>query len=178
MLGLVTGLQAIVNDANSGGAAGVPRNIAPEAERAMRCLDNEKWAGIPNAVRATVWLLLPDTRPTLSPDPWEVLENSSQLGFKRGLRISSALEVIAAETFGRPEIKERAIAAAAAAEKSMEVSGAYPLLDAVAKRILLHASDKHWVAEYGYRTPSSRFGSLSPVSQRSNTKTMSLDGLL
>lgn len=179
MLGLVTGLQAIVNDANSGAAAGVPRNIAPEAERAMRCLDNEKWGGIPNAVRAVVWLLLPDTRPSLSPDPWLVLQNSSQLGFERGFRVSSALEIVAAETFGRPDVKERAIASAAAAEEeSMEVSNAFPLLDAVARRILLHASDKHWVAEYGYRTPSSAFGSLSPLSQHSSTKTMSLDGLL
>ncbi|MBY6104711.1 hypothetical protein [Marinobacter nauticus] len=178
MLGLVTGLQAIVNDANSGGVAGVPRNIAPEAERAMRCLDNEKWGGIPNAVRAVVWLLLPDTRPSLSPDPWVVLQNSSQLGFDRGFRVSSALEIVAAETFGRPEVKEQAIASAAAAEDSMEVSNAFPLLDAVAKRILVHASDKHWVAEYGYRTPSSEFGSLSPISQRSSTQTMSLDGLL
>lgn len=178
MIGLVTGLQAIVNDANSGAAAGVPRNIAPQAERAIRCIDDEKWGGIPNAVRAVVWLLLPDTRPDLSPDPWRVLENSSRLGFERGFRVSSALEIVAAETFGRPEVKARAIANAAEAEDTMEVSAAYPLLDAVAKRILLHASDKHWVSEYGYRTPSNQFGSMSPVSQRAPVQTMDLDDLL
>jgi len=178
MLGLVTGLQAIVNDANSGAAAGVPRNIAPQAERAIRCVDNEKWGGIPNAVRAVVWLLLPDTQPKLGPDPWMVLDNSSKLGFERGFRVSSALEIVAAETFGRPEIKEKAIAAASDAEASMEATSAYPLLDAVAKRILMHASDKHWVAEYGYRTPSNQFGKLSPVSQRAPVQTMDLDGLL
>lgn len=178
MIGLVTGLQAIVNDANSGAAAGVPRNIAPQAERAIRCIDDEKWGGIPNAVRAVVWLLLPDTRPDLSPDPWRVLENSSRLGFERGFRVSSALEIVAAETFGRPEVKAKAIANAAEVEGTMEVSAAYPLLDAVAKRILLHASDKHWVSEYGYRTPSNQFGSMSPVSRRAPVQTMDLDDLL
>ncbi|KPQ29140.1 MAG: hypothetical protein HLUCCX14_07640 [Marinobacter excellens HL-55] len=178
MFGLVTGLQAIVNDANSGAAAGVPRSIAPQAERAIRCVDDEKWGGIPNAVRAVVWLLLPDTRPDLSPDPWQVLENSSELGFERGYRVSSALEIVAAETFGRPEVKAKALAKAAEAEKEMEASNRFPLLDAVAKKILLHASDKHWVTEYGYRTPSNQFGSMSPVSQRAPVQTMDLDDLL
>jgi len=47
LLGLLTGMQAIVNDASSGAMAGVPRNIAPQAERAVQCLDNEKWGGLP-----------------------------------------------------------------------------------------------------------------------------------
>ncbi|MEP3165983.1 MAG: hypothetical protein ABJO43_13010, partial [Marinobacter sp.] len=47
LLGLLTGMQAIVNDANSGAIAGVPRNIAPQAERAATCVDNEKWGGLP-----------------------------------------------------------------------------------------------------------------------------------
>lgn len=89
-MGLVTGMQAIVNDANSGAMAGIPRNIAPQAERAVRCVENEKWGGVPNAVRALVWLLLPDTRPPMSPDPWQVLEHSRELGFDRGFRVASA----------------------------------------------------------------------------------------
>ena len=47
LLGLLTGMQAIVNDANSGAMAGVPRNIAPQAERAATCLDNESGAECP-----------------------------------------------------------------------------------------------------------------------------------
>ncbi|MBE0486786.1 MAG: hypothetical protein IBX51_11655 [Marinobacter sp.] len=178
MMGLVTGLQAIVNDANSGAMAGIPRNIAPQAERAVQCIDNEKWAGVPNAVRALVWLLLPDTRPPMSPDPWRVLANSRALGFEGGHRVASALEVVAAETFGRPDVLEDALRAAANAENSMKVSEDYRLLDAVARRILLHASDKHWAANYGYRTPSNSFGSLSPVSSSRSTEVMDLDGLL
>lgn len=178
LLGHLTGLQAIVNDANSGAMAGVPRNIAPQAERAVRCLDNEKWGGVPNAIRAVVWLLLPDTRPPLSPSPWDVLDNSTDLGSDRGFRVATALQVVAAETFGRPDVLERAIKEFVQSGETMESSAAYPLLDAVAERVVLHASDKHWVSRYGYRTPRASFGELGPKTAGSNVQTMDLDDLL
>jgi hypothetical protein len=178
LLGHLTGLQAIVNDANSGALAGIPRNIAPQAERAVRCIDNEKWGGIPNAIRAVVWLLLPDTRPALSPSPWDVLDNSVQLGIDRGFRVSTALQIVAAETFGRPDVLETAIRNFVESGETLEISAAYPLIDSVAERVVLHASDKHWVSNYGYRTPRASFGELSPRSAGSNVQTMDLDDLL
>lgn len=178
LLGHLTGLQAIVNDANSGALAGIPRNIAPQAERAVRCIDNEKWGGIPNAIRAVVWLLLPDTRPDLAPSPWDVLDNSVQLGIDRGFRVSTALQIVAAETFGRPDVLEKAVRGFAESGDTMEPSAAYPLIDTVAERIVLHASDKHWVSNYGYRTPRASFGELKPKTAGSNVQTMDLDDLL
>lgn len=177
MVGLLTGLQAIVNDANSGAMAGVPRNIAPQAERAATCLDNEKWGGLPNAIRSLVWLLLPDTRPALSPDPWQVLENSSELSVQAGFRVSMALEAVAAETFGKPEVLEDLIARFAEAENTIVVRDDYRLLDEVARDVIQFSSDKHWTAEYGYRTPRRHFGKMSPESEE-ETETMDLDGLL
>lgn len=178
LLGHLTGLQAIVNDANSGALAGIPRNIAPQAERAVRCIDNEKWGGIPNAIRAVVWLLLPDTRPDLAPSPWDVLDNSVQLGIDRGFRVSTALQIVAAETFGRPDVLEKAVRGFAESGETMETSAAYPLIDTVAERIVLHSSDKHWVSNYGYRTPRASFGELKPKTAGSNVQTMDLDELL
>lgn len=178
LLGLLTGMQAIVNDANSGALAGVPRNIAPRAERAAQCVDNEKWGGLPNAVRAMVWLLLPDTRPELSPDPWQVLENSAELGVKSGIRASHALQVVAAETFGRPDVLADAIAHFANAESRIDVQDDYRLVDEVARAIVQFSSDKHWTAEYGHRTPNNFFGKMSPARSNENIETMDLDGLL
>ncbi|MFL1456079.1 hypothetical protein ACJO5Y_16700 [Marinobacter sp. GN3S48] len=177
MVGLLTGLQAIVNDANSGAMAGVPRNIAPQAERAATCLDNEKWGGLPNAIRSLVWLLLPDTRPALSPDPWQVLENSSELSVQAGFRVSMALEAVAAETFGKPEVLEDLIARFAEADNTIVVRDDYRLLDEVARDVIQFSSDKHWTAEYGYRTPRRHFGKMSPESEE-ETETMDLDDLL
>nr|WP_309045165.1 hypothetical protein [Marinobacter sp. F26243] len=178
LLGLLTGLQAVVNDANSGARAGIPRNIAPQAERAATCIDNEKTGGLPNAVRAMVWLLLPDTRPDLSPDPWEVLENSSAMGVKAGMRASMALEAVAAETFGRTDVLADVIHRFAEADDTIEVWEKYRLADHVARAIIQFSSDKYWTAEYGYRTPQAFFGKMSSERNNENIETMSLDGLL
>ncbi|WP_207308887.1 hypothetical protein [Marinobacter salicampi] len=178
LTGVLTGLQAIVNDANSGAIAGVPKNIAPEAERAVQCVDNEKWGGLPNAIRGMVWLLIPDTRPDMSPSPWDVLENSSELGVKAGFRASMALEAVAAETFGRDEVLADVIKRFADADDVIEVSENYRLLDEVARSVIQFSSDKKWIAAYGYRTPAGRFGSLTDGSDEAPGEVMSLDGLL
>lgn len=178
LLGLLTGMQAVVNDANSGARAGIPRNIAPQAERAATCVDNEKAGGLPNAVRALVWLLLPDTRPELSPDPWMVLKNSSAAGVKTGMRASMAVEAVAAETFGRPDVLADVIRRFADAESTIDVWDEYRLVDNVAKRIIRFSSDKHWTAQYGFRTPQTFFGKMSPERNSESVETMSLDDLL
>lgn len=178
LLGLLTGMQAIVNDASSGALAGVPRNIAPQAERAAQCVDNEKWGGLPNAIRALVWLLLPDTRPDLSPDPWRLLDNSADLGIKAGFRAAHAVQVVAAETFGKPEVLEQAVATFASADERIQVHEDYRLVDEVARSVVLFSSDKHWTAEYGHRTPRTHFGKLSAEREASTVETMDLDGLL
>ncbi|MDX1635265.1 MAG: hypothetical protein R3280_11535 [Marinobacter sp.] len=178
LLGLLTGMQAIVNDANSGAMAGVPRDIAPQAERAARCVDNEKWAGLPNAIRAMVWLLIPDTRPDDARDPWLVFAESSKLSVDRGIRAAMALEVVAAETFGRQDVREDVIARFADADNRIDVWEEYQLVDEVARGVIQFSSDKYWTANYGYRTPQSRFGSLSERSETTDAEVMDLDDLL
>lgn len=178
LLGLLTGMQAVVNDSSSGARVGIPRNIAPRAERAATCVDNEKLGGLPNAIRALVWLLLPDTQPELAPDPWMVLKNSSELGVKAGMRASMALEAVAAETFGRSEILADVVRRFAEANATIEVWDEYRLADHVAERVIRFSSDKHWIANYGYRTPQTFFGKMSPERDTENVETMSLDDLL
>ncbi len=178
LVGLLTGMQAIVNDANSGAAAGVPRDIAAQAERAAVCVDNEKWGGLPNAIRALVWLLIPDTQPTMSPEPWRLLESSSELGIKSGIRASMAIHAVAAETFGRPDVLADVIRRYAESEENFEVWEEYQLVDVVAGELIQFSSDKHWTAEYGYRTPKQYFGQMSPNEAGEDAEVMSLDGLL
>jgi hypothetical protein len=178
LLGLLTGMQAIVNDANSGAMAGIPRNIAPQAERAATCVDDKKWGGLPNAIRALVWLLLPDTRPDLSPDPWVVMDHSVELGIQKGFRASLALKAVAAETFGRPDKLKEAIAEFADSDATVDVWDEYRLVDTVARGVIQFSSDKYWTEHYGYRTPQSFFGKMSPERDTENVETMNLDDLL
>ncbi|PSF06051.1 hypothetical protein C7H09_11980 [Marinobacter fuscus] len=178
LLGLLTGMQAIVNDSNSGAMAGVPRSIAPQAERAAQCLDNGKWGGLPNAVRALVWLLLPDTRPAQATDAWQVLNESAQQGVQAGIRASYAVQVVAAETFGRPRVLAQAIEGFAGADARIEVWDEFRLVDEVARDVVMFASDKHWSANYGHRTPPGFFGRMSFERNTDTTETMALDDLL
>jgi len=176
MLGLLTGLQGITNDANSGMRAGIPRDIGSQAEKGMRCLNNEKWGGLPESVRALVWMLIPDTRPADSMDPWLLLEKNSELGAKAGYRASGVVELMAADMLGKDEIFKDALQRFAEAGDTMTRSEDYALVDETAFRLALFLSDKHWVSEYGYRTPEQYFGRLS--TQTEDVDTMSLDGLL
>lgn len=178
LLGLLTGMQAIVNDASSGAQAGVPRSIAPQAERAAQCLDNEKWGGLPNSIRALVWLLIPDTQPASAPDPWEVLDESSRMGIDAGMRASMAIQAVAAETFGRPEVLAQVIRRYAESENGFTVWEEFRLVDVIAGEVIRFSSDKHWTEEYGYRTPSQYFGQMSPERVGEEPEVMSLDGLL
>lgn len=177
LLGLITGLQGIVSDSNSGARAGIPKDIAPQAGRATKCVDNEKWGGAPAAARANIWLLLPDSRPPGAPDPWALLDKSSKQGIALGNRLSLALEAVAAETFGRRDVLEKVIGEFFGAEDTIEIWEEYQLLDEVARELIQFSSDKYWVANHGYRTPASRLGSLDEHAE-SDAKAMDLDDLL
>ena len=86
LLGMVSGLQAMTNDINSGGAVNVPKDIAGIVERGMACLDNEKFWGAPMATRAVIWTLLPGAGDG-KPEPYATMKESMQIGEKKGVRV-------------------------------------------------------------------------------------------
>jgi hypothetical protein len=79
---MVSGLQAMTNDINSGGAINVPKDIAGIVERGMTCLDNEKFWGAPMATRAVIWTLLPGAGDG-KPEPYATMKESMQIGEKK-----------------------------------------------------------------------------------------------
>ncbi|MFE8072208.1 hypothetical protein QQM79_14220 [Marinobacteraceae bacterium S3BR75-40.1] len=173
-LGLLTGMQAVLNDAGAGVVAGVPRNIAPRAAIASRCLDNDDWAGMPQAIRAAVWLLLPDSKPISAPDPWKLLQQSNRMGLAQGIRVSSALMAVMAQTKGNTEMLAEAVKALAPGE-DFTPSEQYRIVDAIAFRELLAVSDRYWTQHFGERTPRVQLGRLSKPKPMDNE---ALDDLL
>ena len=173
-LGLLTGMQALLNDAGAGMAAGVPRNIAPRAERASRCLDNDRWAGMPQAIRAAVWLLLPDRKPASAADPWDLLQDSHRMGLAQGIRVSSALMAVMAETKGETRQLAMAVEALAPGE-SFAPHSDYTMVDAIARQEVLAVSDRYWTEQFGERTPRLHLGRLSKPQPMDNE---ALDDLL
>ena len=98
LLGMVSGLQAMTNDINSGGAINVPKDIAGIVERGMACLDNEKFWGAPMATRAVIWTLLPGAGDG-KPEPYATMKESMQIGEKKGVRLT-CLYAVAAQASG------------------------------------------------------------------------------
>lgn len=170
LIGLVTTLQAVQSDLLSGSQVGIPRNLAVNAGRASRCLDNDRWWGVPDAVQATVWSFVPGTTPE-GQTPWAVFHNSAELAKASGMRLALALYGIAAENRGQTEELKQAIADAAAIGGG-HAPGHYVLVDRLAVLQLHHLSDKLWTEAEGHRTPVDALGQFpgEGASKKPNTE--------
>ncbi len=173
LLGLLTGLQAILADAGAELAGGVPRNIAPVAERAATCLDDESWGRAPSAIRAGIWVLLPDLKTNKAIDPWEVLNASSRESLAFGVRIPVALQAIMAETAGNTEELTKAFALL---REPVTPHRDFALVDAIAVSHATAVSDRQWTMKHGERTPYGEMGR-SPFPQDED-EANDLDSLL
>ncbi|XOZ35010.1 hypothetical protein ACMDCT_07195 [Halomonadaceae bacterium KBTZ08] len=159
LVGLLAGAQAVLDDGKARGRADVSRRLAAQVERSTYCVSNSKWAGIPEGLRATIWVLLPDLKPEeVSAGTWEVLARNRRLGVEKGLRIPAALELMMAENVGRDDTLSEVLAYLDETSDDFEVWERYQLADHVAMRIARAVSDRFWTREHGYRTPKNRFG--------------------
>lgn len=177
LMGLLSGLQAVTNDINSGGTLNVPKDIAAVVERGMTCLDNEQFWGAPNAVRAAIWTLLPGADQG-KPDPWQVMKNSAAIGEREGVRLPHALYIIAAQATGDDtKIRDALRTYGKSLGEDKPVNKTYRLVDAIARQMIQNASDRYWTENTGMRTPQDgydRFWDESAVDDSG----LSLDGLL
>ena len=152
LLGMISGLQAVTNDINSGGAVNVPKDIAAIVERGMVCLDNEKFWGAPNATRAVIWTLLPGADEG-KPDPYQTLKQSIQIGEKKGVRLSHALYAVAAQASGDDaKIRDALRSYAASQADDKPVNPNFKLIDSMAGLIVRGISDRYWTEHTGVRT--------------------------
>ena len=152
LMGMISGLQAMTNDINSGGAINVPKDIAAVVERGMSCLDNAKFWGAPNAARAVIWTLLPGAGDG-KPDPYQTLKESVQLGEQKGVRLSHALYAVAAQASGDDaKIREALKTFAASRTEEKPVNPQFKLVDSMAKNMVQGISDRYWTEHTGIRT--------------------------
>lgn len=180
MLTLVMGSLAIKNDAESGMAVGVPRNIASTILEAADCLDNRRWGGAPQALQALLWLLLPDKKPAdITKSNWEILEYANRSTVRVGNRLGSGLHAVAAEVAGN---KEQTFNALAIYKQTIGnpifEKDDYRIVDQVATRFIREISNVLWTSEVGYRTPFGQLGALPPTLQETDDNSEDLDSLL
>lgn len=157
MLGLVSGLQAVMSDVRGQGEVGVPKDIAMKSVRGSQCIDAKRWWGVPKAMQAAVWTMMPDNAPE-GVDPWEELKEASLMAGDAGVRLAQAVEVLIADGSGNEERLRDAIRRHADSVKTKSPSKKYRMLDVVATQQVLAISDRLWTEATGSRTPIGGLG--------------------
>lgn len=156
MVGLLAGLQAIYSDTQATSGL-VPRNIAAKVERAAACLDSEKWFGVPLAIRASIWTLLPGALPE-GEDNWARLDEADKMGEEKKVRLAHVFHALAAHSKGDKQRVREIIKKHAEIAKNVPAEREYRQMDAMATAQLMALSDLMWTEAKGHRTPVGKFG--------------------
>lgn len=152
LLGLSSGMLAMVHDRHAGGAAGIPMDLPPKIARAAKCVNNDAWWGMPAAMKAAIEIAIPGAGE--GGDPWAVLKESATLGDSKGMSMARALLVQTAGATGEHDM----MCAAAAKHGELLASGEarnskFALLDAYGAVLLRHELNKDWTKQKGHRAP-------------------------
>ena len=89
LLGLASGALAILHDFNSEKAVGISLDIPGKIEKGAQCFDDDKWWGMPTALRAAIWLSIPGSGPE-GVDPIEAMKTAAAKGDAQGVFLARA----------------------------------------------------------------------------------------
>ncbi|MEL6345694.1 MAG: hypothetical protein AAFV53_21475 [Myxococcota bacterium] len=157
LLGLIVGDLALISDAAAGNPLGIPQNTILDVGRGAKCLDDDQWWGVPNALQAAAWATVPGSAPE-TVDPWQMLEDAAEVGDQSGVRIARALQVFTAANAGREDTLKQAIIAHGQARDAGAPDENWVLLDEYALSVSMFESDQLWIQAEGHRTE--RFGTI------------------
>jgi hypothetical protein len=157
LLGLSTGLLALVHDQGSGGLVGVSLDIPRKVERAAACLDDATWWGVPGALQAAIWVTVPGALPA-GKDAFGALSQAAATGDAAGVRLARAFQIQSLATVGDEAGLKAAVAEHAASQARPGSNPDFALLNAYAGQLVRHESDKLWLKAAGQRTPSAKYG--------------------
>lgn len=155
LLGSVSGVQAVQSDMGAQQAVGVSLDIPPQVEFAMTCLDNKKWWGAPQALRAAIWSIIPGGSD--GKDVKGTFEANMAIGEKAGVRLPHVMAAIAAQTADDMPSVRAAIKRFATIE-NFKVNTDYRLVDSIAEAQMIIISDRMWTQNTGSRTPINSLG--------------------
>jgi hypothetical protein len=157
LIGLLDGLQAMLNDLATEGSANVPLDIASKVGRGAGCLDNEKWWGLPKAIQAAIWETIPSNKPA-DIDPLKVLDQSMQIGLQQGVLITQVLGAQIQMGLGHTEEVKAIIRLHQEAKTLTPSASTFRLLNEFTTLQLQAISDRLWTEATGKRTPISGLG--------------------
>lgn len=169
MVGMLNGIQALVYDTVADNSLALPRNIPANVARAVECLDDNQWWGVPGAIRHTVWAILPMLAPA-GTDPWPALRQADQIGRRAGVRLSAALYAMAAYSVGDQQELRHAIHGFP--QPADELDPRYRMLNAVSAFTVQTLSDRLWTEATGNRTPFGALGTLPDDQQQTSDESI------
>ena len=176
LMGLVNGIQAILNDIASAGNAEVPLDIAAKVGRGATCLDNEKWWGTPDAIQAAIWITIPGNEPD-DKNPAQILDDSLQVGLEQGIHINYVLAAQIYLGLGNLEKVKQIIRSHAGLTSQTAASQEFKILNQISKLQIQAISDRLWTEATGKRTPLGRIGSFWDDSDKA-VETIDIDEIL
>ena len=157
LIGLMDGLQAVLNDLASEGGAQVPLDISLKVGRGAGCLDNKRWWGLPNAIQSAIWVSFPGHKPE-SIEPLMLLDQAMKTGMQQGMLI---VHVIAAKIYiglGNSERVKEIIRSNVQNRTSFSANPDFLFLNQVASIQIQAISDYMWTEATGKRTPVGGLG--------------------
>lgn len=157
VMGLIAGMKAVMSDLRSQSSVNVPKDIVMKAVRGLQCVDNGRWWGLPQALQAGVWVMMPDTAPK-GTDPWQEMASASRIASAAGVRMAHAIEVVIADGSGNSTQLRDAIRRHAASLKTTSGNPHYRMMDIMASRQIMAVSDRLWTEATGARTPIAGLG--------------------
>lgn len=178
LLGMTSGLLAVLHDGAASHSEGVSYAVARSVARGVRCLDDERYWGVPSALEAAVYNAIPGSAPE-GVDPWQMLEAAAARGERSGVWLSRALHALSTAAAGQPvrPVIESHVAATRAQPDNSDVA----LLNEFAIRLIRHESDRLWIDQSGRRTPMAGLGQFpTPAAEAGPTQAEqeSMDDLL
>lgn len=155
LMGTISGLQAMQNDIAAQQTVGVPTDIAPMADAALKCLNNAKWWGAPEAARATVWSIIPGSGQ--GRDIKGTFDKAMTLAEAKGVRLAHVMAAMAAQS-SDDAATVREVIKRFVNVQNFTPSVDYQLIDSIAYQQLLNISDRLWTQNAGTRTPLASLG--------------------
>lgn len=176
VLGNLAGMQAVMSDLRAESVVNVPKDIAMKTVRGMQCVDNQRWWGLPQALQASIWIMMPDTAPR-GTDPWTEMERAGLLATAAGVRMAHAIEVVIADSTGNPQRLRDAIRRHGASLPLKSSNPDYRMMDIMATRQIQAVSDRLWTEGTGSRTPIGALGTFWD-DVKAQVNTLNIDDLL
>lgn len=177
MAGLMTGLQALNSEIQSTAPVGVPKNIASIVERSASCLDDNTWWGVPVAMKATVWALLPGAEPK-GENAFARLKTADAKGNAAGVRLAHVMHLLAAWNKGDMDQVREVIREHAAEIAKTPANPQWKMIDRIATLNVTAVSDRMWVENTGHRTPIGGLGTFWDDKKEPVGEVIDLDSIL